>query len=144
MQTTANQPDLKHLVLLGGGHAQISVLKSMIMNPIEGLRITLVSRDVMTPYSGMLPGYLEGQYHEDDITIDLSHLARLAGARFILATAESIDPDAKMIMIKDRPPLSYDVLIFEEHLLKIEVVFVLMSSMTYFRVHYLTHLKNLS
>ena len=83
MKTTANQPDLKHLVLLGGGHAQISVLKSLIMNPIEGLRITLVSRDVMTPYSGMLPGYLEGQYHEDDITIDLSHLARLAGARFI-------------------------------------------------------------
>lgn len=110
MQTTANQPDLKHLVLLGGGHAQISVLKSLIMNPIEGLRITLVSRDVMTPYSGMLPGYLEGQYHEDDITIDLSHLARLAGARFIHAAAESIDPDAKMIMIKDRPPLSYDVL----------------------------------
>ena len=110
MPQQIRQPDLKHLVLLGGGHAQIAVLKSFAMNPIEGLRITLISRDVMTPYSGMLPGYLEGHYRADEITIDLSHMARLAGARFIHGEADGIDPDKKMIRIKGRPELSYDVL----------------------------------
>ena len=103
-------PDLKHLVLLGGGHAQVSVLKSLIMRPVPGLRVTLISRDILTPYSGMLPGYLEGVYTEDEITIDLSHLARLAGARFIHGTVEKLDPDHKTLTIKGYPAISYDLL----------------------------------
>ena len=79
MFQSETEPDLKHLVLLGGGHAQVSVLTALIMQPIRGLRVTLISRDILTPYSGMLPGYLEGLYSDKDITIDLSHLARLAG-----------------------------------------------------------------
>jgi selenide,water dikinase len=106
----SDNPDVKHLVLLGGGHAQVAVLKSLAMRPIDGLRITLISRDVMTPYSGMLPGYLEGYYEADDIVIDLSHLARLAGARFIHAAVDAIDPARKEVSIKGRPALSYDVL----------------------------------
>ena len=110
MKSAIDQPDLKHLVLLGGGHAQISVLKSLAMKPVPGLRVTLISRDVMTPYSGMLPGYIEGQYRAEDITIDLSHLARHAGARFIHGEVDAIDPDKKTISLKGRPHLSYDVL----------------------------------
>jgi selenide,water dikinase len=106
----SDNPDVKHLVLLGGGHAQVAVLKSLAMRPIDGLRITLISRDVMTPYSGMLPGYLEGCYEADDIVIDLSHLARLAGARFIHAAVDAIDPDCREVTVKGRPALSYDVL----------------------------------
>ena len=46
------------LVLVGGGHAQVALLKSLAMRPVEGLRTTLVTRDIYTPYSGMLPGYV--------------------------------------------------------------------------------------
>ena len=105
MKSAIDQPDLKHLVLLGGGHAQISVLKSLAMKPVPGLRVTLISRDVMTPYSGMLPGYIEGQYRAEDITIDLSHLARHAGARFIHGEVDAINPDEKIISLKGRPHL---------------------------------------
>ena len=110
MKPPGDQPDLKHLVLVGGGHAQVSVLKGLAMRPIPGLRITLVSRDIMTPYSGMLPGYLEGLYRQDEITIDLSHLARFAGARFIAAEVTGIDPARKTLTIDGRPPMTYDVL----------------------------------
>ena len=110
MNTSTHESDLKHLVLVGGGHAQVAVLKDLAMRPIAGLRITLISRDIHTPYSGMLPGYLEGLYDADEITIDLSHLARAAGARFIAASVEAINPSAKTVTIKGRPPLYYDVL----------------------------------
>ena len=110
MNTITNQPDLQHLILLGGGHAQVTVLKDLAMRPIPGLRITLISRDILTPYSGMLPGYMEGYYQEKEITIDLSHLARVAGARFIHANVTAIDPDAKTVTISGRPPMHYDLL----------------------------------
>ena len=110
MHKGQRQSDLQHLVLLGGGHAQVSVLKDLAMQPLPGLRITLISRDILTPYSGMLPGYIEGCYRSDEITIDLSHLARHAGARLIHAEVSKIDPDAKTITIPERPPLHYDLL----------------------------------
>jgi len=108
MMKLPGTPDLAHLVLVGGGHAQITVLKRLAMRPVPGLRITLISRDVMTPYSGMLPGYIEGVYQKDEITLDLSHLARHAGARFIHGEITCIDPEARTITIEGRPPLSYD------------------------------------
>src|SRR6056300_712549 len=101
-------PDLAHLVLLGGGHAQIAVLKSLGMSPIEGLRVTLISRDRMTPYSGMLPGYIEGFYREDEASIDLVRLAGFAGARFIHDDAIGLDADQAKVFLRNHPPLSYD------------------------------------
>lgn len=107
---TPRSPDLKHLVLMGGGHAQVAVLKSLAMSPVDGLRVTLVSRDILTPYSGMLPGYLEGAYSAEDISIDLSHLARVCGARFIHGEVTAITPEARTITISGRPPMGYDLL----------------------------------
>ena len=110
MQAPSRNPDLKHLVLLGGGHAQVTVLKSLIMKPMDGLRVTLISRDILTPYSGMLPGYVEGLYDDHEITIDLSHLARLAGARFIHGDVSSLDANRKKLTITGRPEMGYDLL----------------------------------
>jgi selenide,water dikinase len=103
-----NSPDLMHLVLLGGGHAQISVLKSLGMRPIDGLRITLISRDRLTPYSGMLPGYIEGRYTKTESMIDLVRLAHFAGARFIHDALTGIDPDRKRLILGYHPPIHYD------------------------------------
>ena len=101
-------PELMHLVLLGGGHAQISVLKSLGMEPMAGLRVTLVSRDRLTPYSGMLPGYIEGKYTKSEAMIDLVRLAHFAGARFIHDTATGIDADKHILTLANHPPLHFD------------------------------------
>ena len=98
-----------HLVLVGGGHAQIAVLKSLGMNPIKGLQITLITDVLMAPYSGMLPAHLEGLWSFDDMHIDLTRLASFAGADIITAPVTAIDGYKKIIQIKDRPPLRYDI-----------------------------------
>lgn len=106
----AGHPIIGDLVLIGGGHAQVALLKSLAMKPVPGLRTTLICREIDTPYSGMLPGFVEGVWSEKDIHIDLARLAGMAGARLITAPVIAIHADDRRIDIAGRPSLPYDVL----------------------------------
>jgi len=103
-------PILADLVFLGGGHAQIAAIKSFAMNPVPGLRLTIVTANIRTPYSGMLPAYVEGVWDDDDLHIDLAHLAQFSGARLIVAPCTGIDTDGRKLLFADRPPLHFDIL----------------------------------
>ncbi|MFT5792841.1 MAG: selenide,water dikinase [Candidatus Pseudothioglobus sp.] len=100
----------KELVLLGGGHSHVIVLRMLAMQPIAGLQVTLISPDINTPYSGMLPGLVAGHYSAADMHIDLVPLCRFAGVRYLQASAYDIDPIQRIVRCEGRPDVGYDVL----------------------------------
>ena len=98
------------LVLIGGGHAHVSVLRSFGMNPVSGLRITVISDVLDAPYSGMLPGYVEGVWSYEDMHINLPQLCQFAHARLIHGSVSAVDVQAKRIEIEHAAPIEYDLL----------------------------------
>lgn len=102
-------PQIKDLVLIGGGHSNALVLRMWAMNPLPGTRLTLINPDPAAPYTGMLPGLIAGHYRRDELMIDLVRLARFAGARLILDRATGIDRAQRMIHLASRPPVPYDL-----------------------------------
>jgi selenide,water dikinase len=102
-------PNVKDIVLVGGGHTHALLIRMWAMKPVAGLRLTLISPQVHTPYSGMLPGLVAGHYSFDQTHIDLSRLCAWANVRFIMASATAIDPDNKTIQLHNRPCIEYDL-----------------------------------
>ena len=102
-------PLTRDLVLIGGGHTHALVLRSWAMNPLPGVRVTVINPAPTAPYTGMLPGHIAGHYARDDLDIDLVRLARAAGARLILDRAAGLDAQARQVRLGTGRVLAYDV-----------------------------------
>jgi selenide,water dikinase len=97
-------------VLIGGGHAHVHVVKHFGTNPLPGVDVTLIGRDLKTPYSGMIPGFVAGHYSFEECHIDLAALCASAGVRLVHDEATGIDAARRQVLLKDHAPVPYDVL----------------------------------
>lgn len=100
----------KRLLLLGGGHAHLHVLKSLGDVPLENVDVTLLTPWPHQVYSGMLPGWVAGHYTIDQCVIPLAPLARRAGIVFCEDRAIALDLVSNTVICSSGNVLPFDAL----------------------------------
>ena len=98
------------MVLAGAGHAHVIALKLFGQTPVPGMRLTLITREATTLYSGMLPGVIAGHYTQAEAHIDIAALARFAGARLIQDEVVGLDLERGAILCRSCQPLPFELL----------------------------------
>lgn len=102
----------REVVLVGGGHAHVHVLEGFALKPPPDCRLTVVEARPIAMYSGMVPGFVAGQYRRHELEIDLRPLAERAGARVILQPAARVDAASRTIELAGGSVVTYDVASF--------------------------------
>lgn len=100
----------KLIVLVGGGHSHVAVLRAFGMRSERGVQLILIARDLHAPYSGMLPGLIAGHYTYDETHVDLLPLARFAGAHVYHDAVTGIDLQNRRVLCESRPAVPFDFL----------------------------------
>lgn len=101
---------MKHLLLIGGGHAHLQVMRAFAAEALPGAEATLVTPWPVLTYSGMVPGFVAGHYTLAQCTVPLAPMAERAGVRLLQASATAIDAAARTVTLGDGRTLAYDVL----------------------------------
>jgi len=100
----------QELVLIGGGHTHAIALRLFGMQPLPGLRITLITEASESAYSGMIPGRIAGCYTDEDCHVNLCALAEFAGAQLYVDRVIGLDLEKKKVICDRHPPVAFDVL----------------------------------
>ncbi|HUL56736.1 MAG TPA: FAD-dependent oxidoreductase [Usitatibacter sp.] len=101
---------MKRLVLLGGGHAHVEVLRDLAERPVKDVEVSVVTPYSRLIYTGMVPGVIAGHYALADSAIDVAALCRAAGATLMLTSAARVRPNEREVSCSDGSVLAYDVL----------------------------------
>jgi len=102
----------KHLVLVGGGHAHLTVLSNLAGYVQSGHRVTLIGPSPYHYYSGMGPGLLSGIYRAQDARFHVKKMAEDRGGTFVQDKVILIDPSQRTLNLESGNRVSYDVVSF--------------------------------
>ncbi|HEV7517304.1 MAG TPA: FAD-dependent oxidoreductase [Thermoanaerobaculia bacterium] len=105
------RPGTVRLLLVGAGHAHLEILRRLALEPL-GVTLTVVSWAPRHHYSGMVPGYLQGTYTEEQISVDVPRLVGRAGGRFLAGIAVAVDPARQTVRLASGEELTYDLVSF--------------------------------
>ena len=104
---------INHLVLIGGGHTNVLLMRKWLMYPklMPEIPITIISRDTHLVYSATFPSVISKSISLNNSLIDIRSLARKARVSFIKNEVTNIDYHLKKIFLKNRPSISYSKLV---------------------------------
>ncbi len=100
----------QRILLVGGGHSHVEVLRRFALRRDPRIALTLVSPDAATPYSGMLPGLVAGHYTEEEAHIALAPLAAWAGAQLIVDRVVALDLNSRIATLASGMREEFDLL----------------------------------
>lgn len=72
-------------------------------------RATLLTPSRTLRYSGMVPGWIAGQYDRDEGTVDVGALAERAGVQLVLGRCTGIEPVEHRVRMAGGQPLEFDI-----------------------------------
>ena len=125
-----------HLVLIGGGHTNVLLMRKWFMCPklMPEIPVSIISRDYHLVYSAMFPSVISKSISLDESLIDIQSLAKNAKISFIKDEVKDIDFNSQKIVLNKRPSVNYSRLVLNygsqtriarefENLVKTEVAF---------------------
>ncbi|MGI9537710.1 MAG: NAD(P)/FAD-dependent oxidoreductase [Desulfocapsaceae bacterium] len=101
---------MSKLVLLGGGHAHLTILANLRQFAEEGHEVTVVQPADHHYYSGMGPGMLGGTYEPDQVRFNTLRIVERQGGIFVKDRAVSIDAQNRTVRLFSGVTLPYDLL----------------------------------
>ena len=99
---------MKRLLLLGGGHAHLHLLKTLAESPPAEAEVTLLSPYAGQVYSGMLPGWIGGHYQIEECVIPLRPLCGRARVKFVESAATAIDFSRRVVRAASGDEFGFD------------------------------------
>ena len=102
-----------HLVLIGGGHSNVLLMRKWLMSPklMPEIPVSIISRDSHLVYSAMFPSVISQSISFEDSLIDVATLAKNAKISFIKEEVKDIDVNSKEIILRNRPSINYSYLV---------------------------------
>jgi len=102
----------QHLVLVGGGHAHMTVMQRLADFVSRGHRVSLVSPAPYHYYSGMGPGMLGGTYRPQQIRFHVRRMVGDRGGDFIEGSVVHIDAQQRKLRLDTGQEVAYTVASF--------------------------------
>jgi len=102
----------KRLVLVGGGHAHLTVLKHLDQFVDKGHSVALISPTTHHYYSGMGPGLISGIYRPQDVRFHVKKMAEDRGAEFVLGKVNRVASGDRVLYTEAEEKIEYDVVSF--------------------------------
>lgn len=97
------------LLLVGAGHAHLGVIDDWRKRgPPPGRTLLVEPLDAML-YSGMVPGWIAGEYRTSELTIPLASLVEEAGLEWHRARLVRIDPHKRIAHLDNGETLVFDI-----------------------------------
>lgn len=101
---------MKHLVMLGAGHAHVHLLSTLTTQALAGVEITLIAPYPRQLYSGMVPGFVAGHYAFEDCVIPLEPFLKNTSVTWLRHSATALDAAQRTVTLDDGQNIPYDVL----------------------------------
>jgi selenide,water dikinase len=99
----------KRVVLVGAGHAHLQVLERWASLPPGDASVTVVTDRDESVYSGMVPGFVAGDYRADEISMAVAPLAARARATLVIDAALRIDPESHTVRLAGGGEVPWDI-----------------------------------